>query len=629
MCGICGIVNKNVDDVTLRSMCKKLTHRGPDDEGIYISHGTNVSVGLGHRRLSIIDLSMNAHQPISNEDGTAWLIINGEIYNYQKLREQLELKGHRFRSSSDSEVVIHLYEDFGEKCLLHLRGAFAFAIWDEKQDKLFLARDRIGKKPIIYYYDGQTFCFASEFSALLESGFVKKEINYEAIHHYLTFGYVPAPNTIYKKVFKLLPAHYCSYQNGKLDFTKYWDLDYANKIVISEEEAAIELIKILKEATRLRLISDVPLGAFLSGGVDSSAVVALMSQLTNKVKTFSIGFEDEDFNELKYARNVAKKYATDHKEFIVKPKALEILPLLVERYGEPYADSSAIPTYYVSKETSKYVKVALNGDGGDESFAGYERYQVMKIAEKYNRLPAIMRNIITQMAMRVLPDSVNFKDKRRRLRRFLENISAPFYSRYCHWVSLIDDISKNSLYSENFKMWIETGDCANWIRDFTNLPHNMELVDRLMAIDIKTNLANDLVVKMDIASMANSIETRSPFLDQEVMQFAARLPANFKLKGSVKKYILKKGLKDLVPRENMNRPKMGFGVPVGRWLRGELKGYTQEVLLSKNSLNRGYFDQEKLKYYINEHIDGKKDHGYGVWALLMLELWHQIFIDKH
>lgn len=629
MCGICGITGRSdkVNKGNLEAMCRELAHRGPDDEGIYIGRGVKSPVGLGHRRLSIIDLTKNGHQPMPNEDSSLWLVLNGEIYNYKQLRKDLEGRGHRFRSNTDAEVVLHLYEDFAEKCVSYLRGPFAFVIWDEKQDRLFLARDRIGQKPLFYYYGEQLFCFASELSALVESGLVDKEINHEAIDAYLTFGYVPAPETIYRRIFKLLPAHYGILQNGKFRSEKYWDLDYSRKIAISEEEAASELIRLLKEAVSLRLLSDVPLGVFLSGGVDSSAVVALMSQLVNKVKTFSIGFDDADFNELKYAGNIARHFSTEHHEFIVRPKALEVLPLLVERYGEPYADSSAIPTYYVSRQTRKYVTVALNGDGGDESFAGYERYQAMALAERYNRFPSFLRDGLTQTIIRLLPDSVNFKSKRRRLRRFFENVSTPFYRRYCRWVCMIDDNQKNKLYSEDFKKQLNKYNPADWLRDYPGLPDQMALVDRLMAIDIKTNLANDLTVKMDIASMANSLETRSPFLDQEVMQFAAKLPDNFKLRRSIKKYILKKGLKDLLPPSNMHRPKMGFGVPAGRWMRKDLKGYVQSVLFSKHAFSRGYFNPNDLKDYINKHLNADKDHSFGVWTLLMLELWHQRFID--
>ncbi|MBM3251170.1 MAG: asparagine synthase (glutamine-hydrolyzing) [Candidatus Omnitrophica bacterium] len=626
MCGIAGIINysqSNISEQLIRKMCSQMIHRGPDGEGIY----AGANAGLGHRRLKIIDLSEAGRQPMRNEDGTLQLVLNGEIYNYRQLRRELEGRGHRFISCSDAEVVVHLYEDFAEGCLSYLQGMFALAVWDSKKGRLFLARDRLGKKPLLYYYDGQHFCFASEFRALLSSGLIDKEINYNAINQYLTFGYIPAPNTIYNKIFKLLPAHYGILQDNKFRLQKYWELEYSPKIIISEEEAAEELLRILKEAVKRRLASDVPLGAFLSGGIDSSTVVALMSQLTGKVKTFSVGFDDADFDELKYARNIAELFSTEHHEFVVRPKALEVLPLLVERYGEPYADSSAIPTYYVSCETKKFVTVALNGDGGDESFAGYERYQAMKLAESYNRLPLFFREAMRKVALRLLPDSPHVKNRRRKIRRFLENVSMPFYPRYCRWVSMISYREKDMLYHPGFKQQLDNYNPADWLRDYPALPNDMGLVDRLLATDIKTNLANDLLVKMDIASMANSLETRAPFLDQDVMQFSARLPGNFKIKGLIKKYILKKAIKNLIPAENIYRAKMGFGVPVGTWMRNELKDFTREILFSSRALKRGYFNPDNLRGYINRHIDGNKDHSLGLWSLLMLELWHQRFID--
>ncbi len=381
MCGICGILdyrsNAKVNASAISKMCAEIKHRGPDDEGVYIgTRNLSAAVGLGHRRLSIIDLSSAGHQPMANEDNTVWAVFNGEIYNYQDLKRELNNKGHIFKSATDTETVIHLYEEYGEECVNFLRGMFAFGIWDEKKQLLLLARDRLGKKPLLYAHIGGVFCFASEFSALLASDFIKKDINSDAINYYLTFGYIPAPLTIYKNVFKLPPAHRLILKDDKVTLGQYWHLDYSPKINISEAEAAAEVFKLLKEAVKIRLYSDVPLGAFLSGGIDSSAVVALMSQFSDKkVKTFSIGFEESAYNELKYARVIAKRFNTEHNEFIVKPNALEVLPLLVERYGEPYADSSCIPTYYVAKQTKQYVTVALNGDGGDELFAGYERYQ--------------------------------------------------------------------------------------------------------------------------------------------------------------------------------------------------------------------------------------------------------------
>ncbi|HCD37486.1 MAG TPA: asparagine synthase (glutamine-hydrolyzing), partial [Candidatus Omnitrophica bacterium] len=370
MCGICGIINysqnNKVEEVLINNMSRQMAHRGPDEAGVYVSNSTYPAAGLGHRRLKIIDLSASAQQPMPNEQRDIWVIFNGEIYNFAQLRQELEAKGHKFRSRSDTEALVHLYEEEGEGCVKKLRGMFAFAIWDERKQTLFLARDRLGKKPLIYSYRDNKFCFASEFTALLASGMVSKETNLDAVNYYLTFGYIPAPQTIYKNVFKLAPAHTLTLKNAEVSIKRYWDLDYSAKIKISQEDAAGEVYRLLKEAVKLRLYSDVPLGAFLSGGIDSSAVVALMSELSpNRVKTFSIGFQEGDYNELHFARNIASRFNTQHQEFIVRPQAMEILPLLIERYGEPYADSSCIPTYYVAQQTRQQVTVALNGDGGD------------------------------------------------------------------------------------------------------------------------------------------------------------------------------------------------------------------------------------------------------------------------
>ncbi len=626
MCGICGIIDYNrsttVSNPLIGRMCARMEHRGPDDEGIYVNGQR--TAGLGHRRLSIIDLSGAGHQPMSNEDGTVWIVLNGEIYNYLELKVDLEGKGHIFRSNSDTETVIHLYETYGVDCLKYLRGMFAFAIWDEKAETLFLARDRVGKKPLIYHYEGNRFCFASEFSALLESGFVKKELNKEAIRYYLTYGYVPAPLTIYKKAFKLPPAHTLILRRGKVDISRYWQLNYSDKLNISEEDAASEVMKLLKEAVKVRLHSDVPLGAFLSGGIDSSAVVALMSQLSaNKVKTFSVGFEERDYSELIYAKAIAKRFDTDHHEFIVKPKALDILPMLVERYGEPYADSSCIPSYYVSLETRRFVTVALNGDGGDESFAGYERYQAMAASERYRKMPRLARSLAGAIA-RISPDSINPKDTLRRIRRFFEAADMPTVERYLRWIGISGGVLDKDLYSEEFLRDTAMAEPKRFIEPYLG---NSGGLDSLLLTDINTYLPNDLLVKMDIASMANSLEARSPFLDHKMMEFAARLPAGYKIKGLTKKYILKKAVSGLIPDNNINRSKMGFGVPVGNWFRGELKDLLRETLLSETALKRRYFKPETIRLMVEGHISGCRDYSFQLWALLMLELWHKKFLD--
>ncbi len=568
MCGICGILDYhnrvgNYEN-SLRRICAAMKHRGPDDEGLYVSQKLNPRVGLGHRRLKIIDLSAAGSQPMCNEDKSIWIVFNGEIYNYKDLRKDLESNGHIFRSNTDTETIIHLYEEYGKDCLKFLRGMFAFAVWDEKKQVLLLARDRVGKKPLLYSYNDGIFCFASEFMGLLEGGLIKKEINYEAINYYLTFGYIPSPLSIYKNVFKLPPAHRLILENGKIHIERYWQLDYLPKISISEEDAAGEILRLLREAVKIRLYSDVPLGAFLSGGIDSSAVVALMSELSEKkVKTFSIGFEDKDYDELKFARNIADRFNTEHNEFIVRPNALEILPLLVERYGEPYADSSCVPTYYVAQQTKQFVTVALNGDGGDELFAGYERYRAMLASQM---IPGFIRKAIAGITP-AIPDSPNPKNKARRIKRFLNAASLPALQRYIKWVGIFDDKLKKDLYSDRFCELISQEEPLKYMRGFLENSRGMALIDSLVFTDTMTYLPEDLLVKVDITSMANSLEARSPFLDHVLMEFAAKLPAEYKIKRFVKKHILKKAVKNLIPSENIHRTKMGFGVPVGEWWR--------------------------------------------------------------
>ncbi|MFC1804599.1 asparagine synthase (glutamine-hydrolyzing) [Candidatus Omnitrophota bacterium] len=630
MCGICGIIDyreKQVKEETIRRMCSKMQHRGPDDEGVYVSNQSWPVVGLGHRRLKVIDLSSAGRQPISNEDDSLYLVINGEIYNYLDLRKGLEEKGHRFKSQTDSEVVLHLYEDHAEDCLQYLRGAFAFAIWDKKGEKLFFARDRLGQKPLLFSWQKGRFSFASEFCALLASGLIEKKINHAMIDSYLRFGYIPAPQSIYENVHKLLPGHFAILHKEKLVLNSYWSLDYKGKINIDEKEATDELERIATEAVRIRLQSDVPLGVFLSGGLDSSMIVAIMARLGAKIKTFSIGFKEKAYSELKYASMVAKRYSTDHREFMVTPKAREVVPLLVQRYGEPYADSSAIPSYYVARETRRFVTVALNGDGGDEAFAGYERYQAMYLAEAYSRLPGFLRDKILPTFTRMIPDSIHFHNPLRRARRFLKGAQLPRLDRYTGWMSFTPKQILSRIYTKSFKKRFSSGAGSGYLSPFLDNFGRLELLDTLLLTDISTNLPNDLTVKMDIATMANSLEARSPFLDQEVMGFMASMPARLKFKGLNKKYLIKQLAKEYLPKEIIQRKKRGFGVPVGDWFRGELKGFLFENLLSRKSMNRGYFMPEVIKMMIKEHAEAREDYANPLWTLLMLELWHQKFID--
>ncbi|MEW6007764.1 MAG: asparagine synthase (glutamine-hydrolyzing) [bacterium] len=625
MCGICGKLNLNgsfVDKSLLERMTDVLSHRGPDDSGIYIKQ----EIGLGHRRLSIIDLSFG-HQPMSNENGKIWIVYNGEIYNFQELRENLIKNGHSFKTHSDTEVIIHLYEDYGISCVKQLRGMFSFAIWDDEKKRLFLARDRLGKKPLVWTKQNSSFLFASEIKSILCDKEIPKEIDPIAIHHYLSYGYIPSPLTIFKGINKLPPASYLVFENGEIKIERYWMPEYKPKLKIGEDEAVKEILRLLNEAIKLRLISDVPLGAFLSGGIDSSTIVAMMARLMDRpVKTFSIGFCDEDFSELNFARIVSKKFQTEHNEFMVKPDAIDILPKLAVFYNEPYADSSAIPTYYLSQMTRKYVTVALNGDGGDELFAGYDRYQALKLSLFYDKIPKFIRDAIFGIAKN-LPEGGGRNDIIRKLKRFLGAMSEEPRRRYGRWMTSFKNDEKQGLYSSWMKEETKDIDSLDLLLSCYNTALTDDFLEATCFTDLMMYLPDDLLIKVDIASMANSLEARSPFLDSELVEFVLHLPFDMKLKGNKSKYILKKAISNILPKEILNRGKMGFGVPIGRWFKNELKGYIYEVLLSEKAKNRGYFNISEVKRLLDEHTSGKTNYGYPIWTLLFLEVWHNVFVD--
>jgi asparagine synthase (glutamine-hydrolysing) len=627
VCGIVGIVNNGkraVDRSVLEKMNRAILHRGPDDDGFYI----NDNVGLAMRRLSIIDLA-HGKQPIHNADKTKWILYNGEVYNYQEIRADLDKRGHKFYTNSDTEAIVHLYDEYGEDCVQHLRGMFAFAIWDERENELFIARDRVGKKPLLYSHQTNgDLIFGSEFQALIEHPDISREVDPQAIDAYLSYLCVPAPLTAYKQIRKLEPGHWLKWKDGTIETRRYWQPDFSKKIKISEEEAIEETTRILRESTKLRMISEVPLGAFLSGGVDSSIIVALMAEESSQpVKTFSIGFEEQDFSELKYARIVANHVGAEYNEFIVRPNALDVLPTLVEHYGEPYADSSAIPTYYVAKETRKHVTVALNGDGGDESFAGYERYAAMGLAETYRKIPAVLRRALIEAPAGIFPTSELKRSRIRDAKRFLAAARLPRNERYFRWMSTFDREAKRGLYTDDFTALLGTADAGHFLDDWFAKSNGSSGLDANLLVDQMTYLPNDLLVKVDIATMANSLEGRSPFLDHNVIEFAASLPSSMKMGRFETKSLLKKVAARLVPKEVIYRKKMGFGVPVGNWFRGEMKGFVRESLLSERSLGRGIVKADVVRRYVDEHTSGERDHAFKVWTLLMLELWFQRFID--
>jgi asparagine synthase (glutamine-hydrolysing) len=540
-----------VEESIVHRLCEALVHRGPDDEGYYISG----PVALGQRRLAILDLT-GGRQPMSNEDGTVWVTFNGEIYNFEDLRQRLHGLGHQFATASDTEAIVHAYEQYGPDCVRELRGMFAFALWDQPRQTMLLARDRAGKKPLFYTeVDGQ-WIFASELQALLRHPGLGREVDWTALDEYLTYGYVPA------LTLRLRPDG----GGPEVRVDRYWQLAYGPKVRRSEADAAEGLLEVLREAVRLRMIADVPLGALLSGGIDSSLVVALMSRLSDRpVKTFSIGFDDQEFNELPHARRVAEWCGTEHHELIVRPNALEVLPTLVRHYGEPYADSSAIPTYYVAKLTRQHVTVALNGDGGDECFAGYERYAGGLAAERYARLPAAVRTLAIEPLSRLIPASRSRRSRVQQARRFLEVAGRPAAQRYLRWVGYFSAEGKAALYAPDFQDRLAGHNAESWLLELWEqlTAAGLDPLDRMLALDVESYLPNDLLVKMDIATMANSLEARSPFLDHKVMEFCARLPSSYKLRGLRLKHLLKTAGKGLLPPETLARRKMGFGVPVG------------------------------------------------------------------
>ncbi len=630
MCGIAGIVDlerRPVDRDVLGRMCARLAHRGPDDQGLY-AHGP---AGLGQRRLSIIDLS-GGRQPMANEDGTVWVTFNGEIYNFQELRPELEARGHRFATHSDTEVILHAYEEYGTRAVERFRGMFAFAIWDQANGRLLLARDRVGKKPLFYARAGGQLVFASELQGLLEHPDVRRELDPAALDAYLTYGYVPAPHTIFRGVCKLPPAHVLtlSLADPQPRTERYWRLRYGPKLALDEAEATEGLIEALTEAVRLRLIADVPLGALLSGGIDSGLVVALMSRLSDRpVQTFSIGFDEREFNELPYARMVAERYGTDHHELVVRPSALEVLPTLVRHYGEPFADSSAVPSYYVARMTRQHVTVALNGDGGDEDFAGYERYLGSLAAERYARLPWLVRRGVIEPAAALIPGSLPRRHRLGQAKRFLQVASRAPGPRYLRWMSYLTPEQKGALYAPGFREQLDGHESGGWLLGlFADAgADGADLLDRLLAVDVGSYLPYDLLVKMDIATMANSLEARSPFLDHKVMEYAARLPSGYKVRGRSLKFLLRRAAEGLLPPEVIRRRKMGFGVPVAQWMRDELRPLLDDTLLSERAARRGYFRPEAVRQLVREHVEGGRDHGYALWGLLWLEMWHREFMD--
>lgn len=634
VCGIAGRVNfrtgRPVDAAVVRGMCDLLAHRGPDGSGTW----ADGIVGLGHRRLAIIDLSDAGRQPMATPDGRLTITFNGEIYNFQELRARLESLGHVFHTGSDTEAILYAYRQYGVECLTHLRGMFAFAIWDREARTLFLARDRAGKKPLCYRIDADGLSFASEPKAFLAEESFRPEADPAAILPYLTLQYVPAPQSAFRGVRKLKPAHYMlvrtdgSGGSDALQERRYWQLRYQPKRVLREEEAVEALRAKLEEAVRLRMISDVPLGAFLSGGIDSGTIVAMMARAgAGRVRTFSIGFEEEAFNELPVARTVAERYGTEHHEFIVRPSALEVLPQLVWHYNEPYADSSAIPTFYLAELTRRHVTVALNGDAGDENFAGYDRYLANVLVSRTEWLtPPALHGLFNPLGARIRRGATS-RTLRARLGRIMESLGEPAERRYLRYLVHFHPAMHGELLSPAFHDQVKAADpAAPILKSFADSTGS-DLLERMLDVDVQHYLPDDLLVKVDIATMAHSLEARSPFLDHEVMELAASLPSDVKLRGRVKKHVLRRVAADLLPATVLERPKQGFGVPLDRWLREDLRELASDLLLGQRFRQRGLFQHAFVERLLREHVNGTRAAHYQIWNLLMLESWFQRFID--
>ena len=638
MCGICGKLDyrgKEISETLLKEMCRSFSYRGPDDEGFF----TAPSIGLGHRRLSIIDLSPAGHQPMSNEGESIWLVFNGEIYNFKDFRSKLREKGHTFRSQTDCEPIIHLYEEEGVRCLKHLNGMFAFALWDGQGQKLLLARDRLGIKPIHYYWDGRRLVFASEIKAILRDPDVSKEIDPEALDLYLTLNYIPAPRTIFKNIRKLMPGCYLLAEKGNLVVESYWDIPSEESLpdsVIMENPKDLKsrqecLRSLLEASVKRRLISDVPLGAFLSGGIDSSIIVALMARNSNRpVKTFSIGYKDlPSFDETSYAREVAAFNQTDHHEFKLGHRdILDAFPKVLENIDEPFADSSAVPTYIVSRETRNHVTVALSGDGGDELFAGYRMYMGEYWQKYYNLLPTLIKEGLIAPLVQALPDA---RDKPglemiRRAKKFLRGVNDTFPERFVGWREifpfsvrrkLLKEPPSRNLYLQGTRDMVEKED-----RRF-----GADAINLMLYMDLKGLLPGDMLTKVDRMSMANSLEVRVPFLDHTFVEYAFRLTGHTKLKARGGKRVLLDAFKELLPPSLHNRPKWGFEMPIGAWLRKELRFLVDEYLSEDLIKKQGFFNGEVIKDFIRVHMSGRQDTSWHLWNLIVFQHWYAAYME--
>jgi len=632
MCGIAGWANldtnkpsQNTSEAVLHLMCERMKHRGPDSEGLWIENG----VALGMRRLSIIDLH-TGEQPIYSEDKSIVVVMNGELYNFREVRTDLEKRGHKFETNSDTEILPHLYEEYGEAMLEQINGMFTFALWDKNKKKLLIARDRFGEKPLYYgVFDGKLI-FASEPKVLLEHPAVKAEINTDALRQYLSFDYVPAPASIYKNIYKLPAAHFLTLEKGEMKTRRYWNLTFhKNGNTPTIEKAAEELRELLADAVRMRLVSDVPLGILLSGGVDSSTVAAFATQFsTEKVKTFSIGFEEDSFDESKFARQVATHLDTEHYEDKLSvEKAADLISEIGVWLDEPMSDGSLIPTFLLSRFVRKYVTVALGGDGGDEIFAGYPMYYGHKMARVYDSIPRFLRSGLIEPIVNNLPVSTKNLSFDYKAKRFVAASKYDAVTRHHSWFGSFSIDAQKDLLSKDV-LANTSDDIYRGAKDLLKITDAETEIERMQFLDMNFYMAEDILTKVDRASMAVSLEIRAPFLDPRVAQFAAQLPLEYKLKGSTGKYILKKAVEPLLPKNILQRPKKGFGVPIAEWLKNRLNPLMHDLLAPERLKNHGLFDEKYVQKLIKEHETGAASHHKQLWTLLVFQLWFNNFLEK-
>jgi asparagine synthase (glutamine-hydrolysing) len=634
MCGITGGIWSEprlaIDAQTLGRMTGVLRHRGPDDEGFHSSdlvlrpgRASLPGVALGHRRLAVIDVA-GSRQPLANEDRTVWVVFNGEIYNFPSLRRRLEGRGHRFRTEGDTETLVHLYEDEGPDMVALLEGMFAFALWDAERGLLLLARDRLGEKPLVYRQEPGRLLFASELKSLMQAPGVPRDIDPQALDEYLTYQYVPHPRTIWQGICKLPPGHLAIYRDDRLEVRPYWQPDFRREERLPPGEYAARLRELLTAAVEARLVSDVPLGAFLSGGVDSTIIVGLMRQLrSGPFRTFSIGFPVAEFDETHFARLAARRFQTIHEEFCVQPLAMEVLPRLVWSFDEPFADSSALPTWYLAELTRRQVTVALTGDGGDELFAGYPRYRAVWLADRLDRWPAAFRWLAAGSYWGRVPSSPRQKSRLRQWKRFAEGYAHRPPRRYLEWISIFGEARRAWLYREEHVARLPNADPLEFLTRALSRSGGRDAVTAVSLADVLTYLPCDLMAKVDTAAMAFGLECRPPFLDHRVVELAARMPASEKFRWGRGKRILHEAFSDLLPLPIRRRGKMGFGVPLAHWFRRELRDFARDVLFDPQTQSRGFFRPDAVRQLFDDHVSGRADHSPRLWSLLVLELWQR------